>query len=59
MDRIYEAGRKFAQSETFRDFMKKNGFEIKMRNPDEFAAYLQANDEGWHQVIVAAGYAKQ
>jgi len=59
VDRLYQAGQEIAQSEAFREFMKKNGFAIKVRNPDEFSEYLGSNDEGWRQVIVAAGYASE
>jgi tripartite-type tricarboxylate transporter receptor subunit TctC len=59
VDRLYEAGRQIAESEAFQEFMQKNGFSIKVRGPDEFAAYLGSNDDAWRQVIVEAGYAQE
>ena len=46
------------QSEAYREFMKKNGFAIEVRPPDEFEAFLKEQDAQWEKVIAAAGYTK-
>ena len=46
------------ESEGFKAFMKKNGFNITIRSSEDFAAFLQAQDAQWQGVIEAAGYAK-
>jgi len=46
------------KSPEFESFMKKNGFNVTIRNSEEFATFLQAQDEQWKSVIAAAGYAK-
>jgi tripartite-type tricarboxylate transporter receptor subunit TctC len=43
-------------SEDFRQFMKKNGFTIKVRKSAEFAVYLDAQESAWRDVITSAGY---
>ena len=46
------------ESEDFKSFMKKNGFNVTIRRSEEFAAFLKAQDAQWKDVIEAAGYAK-
>lgn len=42
-------------SDAYRDFMKKNGFEISIRSSNEFAEFLKQEDARWGSVIEAAG----
>jgi tripartite-type tricarboxylate transporter receptor subunit TctC len=59
VDVLSERSRKIAESEAFKQFMKKNGFAIVIRGPDEFTEFLKAQDAQWERVIAAAGYAKK
>lgn len=45
-------------SDGFKAFMKKNGFNITIREAAPFAEFLEAQDAQWKAVIEAAGYAK-
>lgn len=49
---------KIAASDDYRDFMRKNGFGIKIRTTSEFTDFLQEQDEQWKSVVEAAGYDK-
>jgi tripartite-type tricarboxylate transporter receptor subunit TctC len=57
-DRLERELRAMVESADFKDFMRKNGFAIVLRGPKEFAQFLETQDEQWHKVIVAAGYAR-
>ena len=57
-DRLERELRAMVESADFKEFMRKNGFAIVLRGPREFARFLEAQDEQWHKVIVAAGYAR-
>jgi tripartite-type tricarboxylate transporter receptor subunit TctC len=48
--------RRIAESDEYREFMKKNGFGIIIRSRDEFRRFLAQQDEQWRVVIEAAGY---
>ena len=50
--------RTIARSEDYRQFMEKNGFNITLREPAEFQAFLAKQDSQWKAVIEAAGYSK-
>jgi tripartite-type tricarboxylate transporter receptor subunit TctC len=56
---LEEKCREIAESEAFRTFMRKNGFRIEVRGPEEFTQFLAAQDELWKTVIEAAGYAQK
>ena len=45
-----------AASDEFRQFMKKNGFAVIVRGPDEFAGFLRDQEAKWRGVIEGAGY---
>lgn len=45
-----------AASEEYRNFMKKNGFNITVRSGEEFEQFLAEQDAQWKTVIEAAGY---
>lgn len=45
-------------SDEFKAFMKKNGFDVTIREAGPFAEFLKAQDAQWKAVIEAAGYAK-
>jgi len=53
-----EKCRAIATSDAYRTFMKKNGFCIKVRGPEEFEQFLAQQDAQWKTVIDAAGYAQ-
>ncbi len=48
-----------AASPEFKEFMKKNGFNVTIRESKAFAEFLKAQDAQWKGVIEAAGYAKK
>jgi len=45
-----------AASDEFRQFMKKNGFAILVRDATAFATFLREQEEKWREVITSAGY---
>lgn len=47
-----------ADSAEFKDFMRKNGFATSNRGSEAFSTFLARQEEQWHKVIVAAGYAR-
>lgn len=56
VQKLGEALVEITSSETFRAFMKKNGFAIQARGPAEFAKFLEAQEAKWTGVIRSAGY---
>ena len=52
--KLESACMEIARSEGFQTFMKKNGFAPMVRGSTDFAAFLRAQDEQWHKVIVGA-----
>jgi tripartite-type tricarboxylate transporter receptor subunit TctC len=56
---LTDACQKIAKSQAYRKYMDDRGFEIQLRGPEEFAAFLAEQDGQWKPVIEAAGYAKQ
>ncbi|MCA9177062.1 MAG: tripartite tricarboxylate transporter substrate binding protein [Planctomycetales bacterium] len=46
------------ESAEYAEFMKKNGFGIRLSGPAEFREFLKAQDATWKSVVEAAGYAK-
>ncbi len=46
-------------SEAYKDFMKKNGFGIVIKSPNEFEAFLAKEDAQWETVIEAAGFSEK
>jgi tripartite-type tricarboxylate transporter receptor subunit TctC len=59
VDRLSAAARGIVESEAFQEFMEKNGFAVSVRGPEEFARFLEAQDQQWQRVIEAAGYARE
>jgi tripartite-type tricarboxylate transporter receptor subunit TctC len=59
VDLLGEETRKIADSETFKQFMRKYGFAVVIRGPEEFQEFLRVQDAQWGRVIEAAGYASQ
>jgi len=55
---LSEACQRIVESDAFKNFMKKNGFAIALRGPEEFARFLGEQDKQWKTVIEAAGYAR-
>lgn len=58
VERLAAACEKMVELENFQSFMKKNGFGIEIRRPQEFATFLAEQEEQWKPVVEAAGYAK-
>jgi tripartite-type tricarboxylate transporter receptor subunit TctC len=56
---IHQKVETIVKSDAFKDFMKKNGFDLTIRGPKPFEEFLARQDAQWHKVIEAAGYAKQ
>ena len=46
---------KIAAGEDFRSFMAKNGFVIRVREPEEFRDFLRQQDEQWNEVVRYCG----
>lgn len=59
VERLYKACRKIADSDEYREFMNKPGYTIEIRDPKQFAAFLEQQDALWKPVVEAAGYAKE
>ncbi|MFT5468010.1 MAG: tripartite-type tricarboxylate transporter receptor subunit TctC [Verrucomicrobiales bacterium] len=55
---LLEKCQEIIASDANKDFMAKNGFNITIRGPEEFAAFLKEQDEQWKAVIEDAGYAR-
>ena len=58
VDAIYDRCQWIAQSDEYKEFMRKNGFAITVRAKEEFTQFLAEQDEQWNRVIESAGYAK-
>lgn len=58
VDSLYNALLEIGQSEEYKDFMQKNGFGIKIRNPQEFYEFAKAQDSTWKEVLELGGYVK-
>jgi tripartite-type tricarboxylate transporter receptor subunit TctC len=56
IDRLVATCREIADSDEYRDFMKKTGYAIEVRLKDEFQEFLAEQDILWKQVVEAAGY---
>ena len=48
-----------ANSAAYREFMQKQRFGVEIRSSKEFTEFLRRQDEQWHSVVEAAGYARQ
>ncbi len=46
------------KSDAYLDFMKKSGFGVIVKGPDEFTKFLEDQETQWKPVVEAAGYAK-
>jgi hypothetical protein len=55
---LNESLAEIAASDEFRQFMKKNGFAVAVRDSAEFGAYLRDQETKWAGVIKNAGYEK-
>jgi len=47
-----------AETDDFRQFMKKTGFQIEIKNAADFGAFLAEQEGQWKKVVEAAGYAQ-
>jgi len=57
--KLYKAVSEITKSDEFKDFMAKNGFGIKIRDPKEFKKFLSEQDETWKRILKLAGYLKE
>ena len=55
---LYNACNEIAQSSSFKDFMSKRGFGIKIRGPEQFAQFVKEQDQTWKTILKLGGYAK-
>ena len=53
---LEKACREIGESDEYREFMKKRGYEIKLRGADEFRKFLKEQDAMWETVVEEAGY---
>lgn len=58
VQKLTEACDRIAHSESYKTFMKKNGFGIEIRTGQAFADFLAEQDRQWKDVIEAVGYAR-
>lgn len=58
VDRLSKECAAITESDAFKNFMKKNGFSIVVRQGEEFTRFLAEQDAQWKKVIEAVGYAK-
>lgn len=58
VDTLYDKCKAIAESDAYKEFMRKNGFAIKIRGKDDFKKFLVEQDAQWKEVIEAANYAK-
>jgi hypothetical protein len=56
VDRLTSTVLEIGRSEEFIAFMRKNGFAVELRGPKDFAAFLEAEEAKWREVIAGAGY---
>ena len=53
VDSLAAACRQIAESDDFRQYMRKEGFGIRIREPDEFLLFLEQQDAQWKPVVAA------
>ncbi|MBI2478713.1 MAG: tripartite tricarboxylate transporter substrate binding protein [Planctomycetia bacterium] len=58
IDMLADRCERIAASDEYREFMRKNGFGIKIRTRSDFTDFLREQDEQWKSVVEAAGYDK-
>ena len=51
VDKVHQACEAVAASPEYLEFMKKNGFGVKIRPRDEFAKFLAEQDQTWGKVL--------
>ena len=54
VSKLEDVSLEIAQSDAFRNFMKKNGFAASVRGPEGFKEFLREQDERWHKVIIGS-----
>ena len=59
VDRLAGECSAIMESEPFQEFMRKNRFAIREGGPEEFAKFLQRQDQQWKTVIEATGFAQE
>ncbi|MEW4489480.1 tripartite tricarboxylate transporter substrate binding protein [Thalassoglobus sp. JC818] len=55
-EKLVARAEEIAASEEFLEFMKLNGFAVKVRGPEEFKEFLNEQEALWTPVIEMAGY---
>jgi tripartite-type tricarboxylate transporter receptor subunit TctC len=53
---IYQKMLKVVNKENFIDFMEKNGFGIKIRDPESFFEFVKKEDSEWKYLLQLGGY---
>lgn len=56
---LYEACYDVAQTDEFKDFMKKRGFGIRIMNSEEFENFAREQDQTWKTILELGGYTKE
>lgn len=51
---LFEVCQRIAHSQEFADFMRKNGFQVTIRQGEEFTQFLAQEDERWQPIVQAA-----
>lgn len=59
VDRLTSELEEIVRSEDYLDYMKKNGFGVDVKGPEEFEAFLDGQEVQWKEVLEAAGYIEQ
>ncbi|MGM0603374.1 MAG: tripartite tricarboxylate transporter substrate binding protein [Bacillota bacterium] len=56
VDKLYDASYKIATSDKYKEFMSRTGFNIKLRNSEEFAEFAKKQDTVWKEVLEIGGF---
>lgn len=56
---IYASCKKVTDSKEYKDFMNKNGFGVKIRDPKEFSSFAAEQDSTLKTVLELGGYMKK
>jgi len=59
IDSLYEKLSKIVASSEYKDLMKKAGFGIKVRDPEEFYNFAKEQDSTWRSMLDKGGYLKK
>ena len=59
VNKLIDAFNKVFETQDFKDFMKKNGFGIKIRNGKDFGDFMDSQHQGLKEIFEISGYGKK